>query len=112
MFNRYFASVFSEKSEIDMDAEAGDNGPYIGDVKVDRDVVLKYIQRMGQNKAPGADNIYPRVLRGNCTHQWVVGDKLSFSELQKLVFGKSALLMASRGLDHDKIRGNSWKYAL
>ncbi len=63
MFNRYFVSVFSKKSEIDMDAEAGDNGPYKWDVNVDRDVVLKYIQRMGQNKAPGADNIYRRVLK-------------------------------------------------
>ncbi len=46
-----------------LEAEAGDTGPYIVDVNIDRDVVLKYIQRIGQNKAPGADNIYPRVLK-------------------------------------------------
>ncbi len=63
MFNHYFVSVFSATSAINMDADAGDCGPTIGDVNVHRDVVLKYIQRMGQNKAPGADNIYPRVLK-------------------------------------------------
>ncbi len=63
IFNQYFVSVFSKQFPNDIEVESGHAGPGIGDIHIDRGAVLKYMQRMGQNKAPGADAMYPRVLK-------------------------------------------------
>ena len=61
VLNKFFSSVFLKSGKVD-DMQFNSDQGTINTVNFTRERVLKAIQRIKPNKAPGPDDIYPRVL--------------------------------------------------
>lgn len=66
LFNEYFVSVFTVEDTAHVPTAEplfhGDESDRLRDIHIDEDVVMKKLQQLRTDKAPGADSIAPRVL--------------------------------------------------
>ena len=98
ILNEYFGSVFTEECEIKVIPEVnckffGEDSRMLRTINISEDVIINKIKRLKIGKAPGVDNIVPRILLENAS-----------------ILGKPLLYIFTKSMQCGKVP-NDWKRA-